>query len=511
MVLNNLIGHVLRGARVRQFLGESPSANSSEAGSHSPVEISLEEALNINKYTFFVVITAPFPTIPPNNPGPKDVLDENAFVLKELVKYVSSMKKAKETLSTIIYDKSNSVDIAAVLAKLPSEVKAFVFTSKLRYIQEADMFRAFNISRKLSIALIERKAPNDLQIINTVTHNILKSDNRPAWPWSFADTRIIYNEPILKPVEGKLVPQTNVYKKSWKFKAVFFFNWMIPLCRNFVQTLWTFYNNMIKTFGEDHFEIFGVMLDIEKYNDHVLFGMPWCTLKSTREQLDCIKYTFGVSHVPSLVFLDENDDIITRNGRALVIADPDARCFDWTSWTWDLDCDLPWKGVRPWNYYLIFEVPSLIIFGDLDDDGYISTLIDAVGDMQRTHVQRHLLQTKNVDIFSHQKLTRNQFISGSTMLLHKSLEDEEFLVRYGLGDLSVPLAVIFDPFVGVFVCDDEQISEEIIKNFVIKFQNGELSLSAPAVPPSANHNHVPVLTNKTTHSLDPVDPKSSAQ
>ena len=58
-------------------------------------------------------------------------------------------------------------------------------------------------------------------------HNILKADNTPAWPWKYNDMEFIFKEKMVKPINGELVKQKNVHKKSFSLKAIYFFNWMV--------------------------------------------------------------------------------------------------------------------------------------------------------------------------------------------------------------------------------------------------------------------------------------------
>lgn len=68
------------------------------------------------------------------------------------------------------------------------------------------------------------------------------------------------------------------------------------------------------------------------------------------------------------------------------------------------------------------------------------------------------------------------------MLLFKCIDDEEFLIHYGLAELGVPLAVIFDPFIGVTICEDEAMDSESIISFLDNYLRGNLTPTIASIP-----------------------------
>ena len=69
------------------------------------------------------------------------------------------------------------------------------------------------------------------------------------------------------------------------------------------------------------------------------------------------------------------------------------------------------------------------------------------------------------------------------MLLFKCIDDDEFLIHYGLADLGVPLAVIFDPFIGVTICEEEIMSADAMTEFLEKYLKGDIVPTIAAIPP----------------------------
>uniref|UniRef100_A0AC34QKU8 Thioredoxin-like fold domain-containing protein n=1 Tax=Panagrolaimus sp. JU765 TaxID=591449 RepID=A0AC34QKU8_9BILA len=468
----------------------------SESSLNSEAEpILFKNVLNNQKFSFLVMITIPM-VQGTSVKTTKDVIDENAFVLKELGNFISS-KTSKEIPTVIIYDKFGSATMSENVLSLPSSLSGFYTVTPTTMHQESDILRTFSVSKQLSISLIERTAKDKFQILTNSCHNILKSDSLPSWPWDFTNVDWIFKENMVKPMDNG-VKQLKGYDKPVPYvKGIYFFNFMIPLCRNFTVALKAFYENALKNHGKNSFEIFGCMFDLEKHvSDDVLKSMPWCTLKCSKEQMDIIKYTFGVSHVPTLILLDKNNDVITKNGRWLVGADPEAKYFPFNDWDWYVDRPIEWKCVRPWNFYLIWDVPSLIVFGDAEDENYIDEWFSFVGSTQLSKFEN--LKEKN-------SLTKNQFLSRSCLLLFKCIDDDEFLVQYNLADLGVPLAIIFDPYSGVTICDEEHMSAEILNDFVKKYKNGQLEPTISPVPQFSSPL-TPAGTNQSitlqTHKLE---------
>lgn len=217
MALNSLINDVFKECQVVKFHGSPESINTNESGL-------LKCVLNNFKYSFFVIITAPIVQGIAVKSS-KEIIDENSFVLKELGNFVAGLKKSKNVPAVIIYDRSGGF----LSSKIPDLLSGYYINSETTIFQEVHLLRTFCVSKQLSIGLIERKEQNDYQVMNTVCHNILKSDKLPEWPWKYVDIDWIYKEKMVKPVDGELVKQKNIDKRLPKIRAFYFFNWMVSL------------------------------------------------------------------------------------------------------------------------------------------------------------------------------------------------------------------------------------------------------------------------------------------
>lgn len=133
-MFNNLVQNVLSHCYLSQVHGISILPKNHDKSS----KISICDGLNSNKYSFFITITVP--TIPGESTIVRDtseIIEENSFVIKELITFISNFKKSKDISSIIIYDKTNEYKINDELAgNLPNNVPLFNITTKLLQIQE---------------------------------------------------------------------------------------------------------------------------------------------------------------------------------------------------------------------------------------------------------------------------------------------------------------------------------------------------------------------------------------
>uniref|UniRef100_M4C1B3 protein-disulfide reductase n=1 Tax=Hyaloperonospora arabidopsidis (strain Emoy2) TaxID=559515 RepID=M4C1B3_HYAAE len=104
-----------------------------------------------------------------------------------------------------------------------------------------------------------------------------------------------------------------------KVIGLYFSGHYCPPCRKFTPLLDVVYSN-IKAAGHDDLEIIFVSSDKEEakfteyYNE-----MPWIALPYARRDLKlklCEK--FGVKTVPTLIFFNENGDVVEQEGRDFI-------------------------------------------------------------------------------------------------------------------------------------------------------------------------------------------------
>ena len=85
------------------------------------------------------------------------------------------------------------------------------------------------------------------------------------------------------------------------------------------------------TSGGKPFEIVFVSSDRDQASFDEYYGeMPWLALPfSERERKNDLSKKYGVRGIPSLVILDAEGKVITKDGRAAISGDPSGADFPW--------------------------------------------------------------------------------------------------------------------------------------------------------------------------------------
>nr|XP_034182057.1 nucleoredoxin-like isoform X2 [Osmia lignaria] len=115
------------------------------------------------------------------------------------------------------------------------------------------------------------------------------------------------------------------------FKGVYFSAHWCPPCKAFTPQLVDTYQR-IRERGHD-FEVIFVSSDRseESYNVYIE-SMPWLRIPfSQEERRKKLARALDVQAIPTLVVLDPRDNIITLDGRAELLEDPEGLNFPWTS------------------------------------------------------------------------------------------------------------------------------------------------------------------------------------
>jgi nucleoredoxin len=102
-----------------------------------------------------------------------------------------------------------------------------------------------------------------------------------------------------------------------------------PPCKMFTPQLGKFYSDLKKQ--RDDFETVFVSSDKDQGQFDAYFGeMPFLALPfEARAEKAKLSKKFGVSGIPTLVVLNKDGSVITKNGRAEVSADPEGKKFPW--------------------------------------------------------------------------------------------------------------------------------------------------------------------------------------
>jgi len=134
------------------------------------------------------------------------------------------------------------------------------------------------------------------------------SKNKTTLIWS----KLVGKELINSKKEKK--PVQNLSNK--KIVGLYFSAHWCPPCRKFTPKLIRFYQELLKR-GKS-FEVVFISCDrdssamIEYMRE---MGMPWLAIPFADAHKQTLKKTFSIKSIPTLVILDGNGNLITKNGR----------------------------------------------------------------------------------------------------------------------------------------------------------------------------------------------------
>ena len=118
-------------------------------------------------------------------------------------------------------------------------------------------------------------------------------------------------------------------KLAGKTTGIYFSAHWCPPCRQFTPIFAETYGKLRDELGKD-FEVVFVSSDRdEKSFDEYLGEMPWLALPYAARDLKAkLSQKFKVNGIPALIIVDENGELITKDGRKDIVATPEK--FPWT-------------------------------------------------------------------------------------------------------------------------------------------------------------------------------------
>ncbi|XP_072013165.1 nucleoredoxin-like [Amphiura filiformis] len=114
--------------------------------------------------------------------------------------------------------------------------------------------------------------------------------------------------------------------------GIYFSAHWCPPCRGFTPKLAKFYEDFKQTSNGDKLEMIFASSDRDQSSfDEYFAEMPWLALPYDKRDIkEKLSNKFKVQGNPTLVFLDSNTgDLITANGRSVVMEDPEGKEFPW--------------------------------------------------------------------------------------------------------------------------------------------------------------------------------------
>ncbi|TKS80891.1 Nucleoredoxin [Collichthys lucidus] len=145
------------------------------------------------------------------------------------------------------------------------------------------------------------------------------------------------------------------------YVGVYFSAHWCPPCRSLTRVLVESYR-AVKESGQK-FEIVFVSADRSEASFKQYFSeMPWLAVpypdEARRSRLNRL---YGIQGIPTLILLDTEGHMITRQGRVEVLNDPECRLFPWHP--------RPVLELSEANAVQLHEGPSLVLFVDAEEEG----------------------------------------------------------------------------------------------------------------------------------------------
>ncbi|XP_078228426.1 nucleoredoxin isoform X8 [Callithrix jacchus] len=176
--------------------------------------------------------------------------------------------------------------------------------------------------------------------------------------------------------------------------------------------------------------------------------MPWLAVPYTDEaRRSRLNRLYGIQGIPTLIMLDPQGEVITRQGRVEVLNDEDCREFPWHP--------KPVLELSDSNATQLNEGPCLVLFVDSEDDG-------------ESEAAKQLIQPIAEKIIAKYKAKEEE----APLLFFVAGEDDmtDSLRDYTNLPEAAPLLTILDMSARAkYVMDVEEITPAIVEAFVNDF------------------------------------------
>nr|XP_033778200.1 nucleoredoxin isoform X1 [Geotrypetes seraphini] len=231
------------------------------------------------------------------------------------------------------------------------------------------------------------------------------------------------------------------------YVGVYFSAHWCPPCRSLTRVLVESYRK-IKESGQK-FEIVFVSADRSEDSFKQYFNeMPWLAVpysdESRRSRLNRL---YGIQGIPTLIVLDPQGDVITRQGRVEVLNDPECKEFPWHP--------KPVLELTDSNAVQLNEGPCLVLFVDSEDDGESEAAKQLIQPIAEKIIVQHKAKDEEPPLLF--------FVAGEDDMTD-SLRDYTNLPE------AAPLLTILDMSARAkYVMDVEEITPEVVDTFVSDF------------------------------------------
>ncbi|XP_015422291.1 PREDICTED: nucleoredoxin [Myotis davidii] len=263
------------------------------------------------------------------------------------------------------------------------------------------------------------------------------------FPWGPKPFREVIAGPLLRN-NGQSLESSSL---EGSHVGVYFSAHWCPPCRSLTRVLVESYRK-IKEAGQK-FEIIFVSADRSEDSFKQYFSeMPWLAVPYTDEaRRSRLNRLYGIQGIPTLIVLDPQGEVITRQGRVEVLNDADCREFPWHP--------KPVLELSDSNAVQLNEGPCLVLFVDSEDDG-------------ESEAAKQLIQPIAEKIIAKYKAKEEE----APLLFFVAGEDDmtDSLRDYTNLPEAAPLLTILDMSARAkYVMDVEEITPAIVEAFVNDF------------------------------------------
>ncbi|EDL12859.1 nucleoredoxin [Mus musculus] len=263
------------------------------------------------------------------------------------------------------------------------------------------------------------------------------------FPWGPKPFREVIAGPLLRN-NGQSLESSSL---EGSHVGVYFSAHWCPPCRSLTRVLVESYRK-IKEAGQE-FEIIFVSADRSEESFKQYFSeMPWLAVPYTDEaRRSRLNRLYGIQGIPTLIVLDPQGEVITRQGRVEVLNDEDCREFPWHP--------KPVLELSDSNAVQLNEGPCLVLFVDSEDDG-------------ESEAAKQLIQPIAEKIIAKYKAKEEE----APLLFFVAGEDDmtDSLRDYTNLPEAAPLLTILDMSARAkYVMDVEEITPAIVETFVNDF------------------------------------------
>uniref|UniRef100_A0A1I8BWH7 Thioredoxin domain-containing protein n=1 Tax=Meloidogyne hapla TaxID=6305 RepID=A0A1I8BWH7_MELHA len=241
------------------------------------------------------------------------------------------------------------IDVEFTLNELnltSDNLELFFFPSQ-NYLYKSRLLRSLNFVAAPSLFILDC---SELKIISQAYNSLIDDQNCENFPWQFTSpSELLRGTLLLKNCNDGSTENIEFGKIGNGIKGLFFGAKWCPPSKQMSKQLSEIYPKI----KEQHpsFEIIFCSYDRseDSFKEH-FGGMPWLALPYKSEK--ALANTFDVQGIPTFLLLDEDFSLISRNGRNVLLSDPQG---------------YPWKRkslyeLTAHTVHRLSEMASLILF-----------------------------------------------------------------------------------------------------------------------------------------------------